>query len=1288
MGLDLLWRNGVKPENVVMGFGFYGHSFTMRDATCHDPNAGCQFASAGLPGDCSASAGILTYAEIQSRNESLNSDTYYDAETTTKYMTYLSDQWISYDDDQSFTDKKRFMTSQCLSGLMIWAVDQDTQNYDALHALLGDAAMEDVLTRGGELSNEQKEKLSNEFASFTGQNYFVTELCTDGSNTESGLLQLCPAGTSLVSTAHAPLQMTGEYGLVGQCSTGWYRHICCPNNQMPTNCEWNGEPVCSSISYTRKCGSNQFELSTDTYLDAEGEGECFQGHRSLCCDSTELLNQCFWSGCQGPLNPTQPIGEIDTEGCPRGYESLASCFDTDDGGWCSNEFNSNLHDQFKQGLCCPKSKGFNRCEWTMSDLNGAEDGETSIYDPSKASWEPAPMNAQLRRRCINGHCTVGEQCSAYPILPEYDSKFYLCCDPPSEYDENWPVPPSWLWEDAYKDEADDVAWAFANNQGNNNRENNDDPVEEDPSDQAYGFLMLDGPPESIDNAFGDTYTVARRSTRIDPSIKRRGSPECEKVFMKGAEDTIIKLPVHIGEGPFARIVSMEPASESYQLPQHHIRARALDENDSPIFRVKFDYNFHLIRCDDGPVNMRIDYTNLLPYWDEVTHSDPAARKRSFQEPMSQSECSQRGYYTEMKMYLDADVSLDATYAYYLSGTIERPQTGLEPQFYASAQASAALAINVSPNARLGIEVGPSVLGSGNLVDAQIITFMNTTLEFKATVQGSLGTSTDPSYSYEYGAYSITIWGMAGMPISWAGMKYTIYHNDNVESDTSLNSKRDLHRESGFGHDHDTLNELSEPSVFDDTDKTGINNVIKPYKAPSLPPKQLRHNWQKSVQVVSSANDWRHANTTSLTPRAGSLFYKQADDGDPPMPDADAAASAQFFNHQYFTCPARGLRDPILPDFRYNCKVFSAIQAQANGNSRLVRGICDGILGYLGQRALPTGGGGLVLTWDPNCRTERDAYSCNLWGNDQSSCTAQDKELRADLGITSSKYIISCDEFLFGGVEEGSDFEILSSLYTNVAYYDRDAGDTTSETWKKWSTGGDDNTRWTPGGSMNDRTPPAFGRLTCYYDQVMPLSHNIDADEWEDTNYKLSYNMKRNFTFGVAYGTSLDKSADQWGSMRIQDYTLVTEGTTGTDPLNVFCAINLYNQPDVYRFDKYNGMCYSEKRSKDALGFGRRPGYARCKVNFVSSLFNDHPTPGTWSKRSNDPVTGRPEGRWEIENKSEILSWLGFLCLFTLTAGVEIDPDPAAWMPLPEDEFPFIPDNLFLKIRSGRYDGVV
>jgi hypothetical protein len=98
------------------------------------------------------------------------------------------------------------------------------------------------------------------------------------------------------------------------------------------------------------------------------------------------------------------------------------------------------------------------------------------------------LNAQFAR-CGDGDCTVGDKCSAYPILPEFDSEFNLCCDPPSEYNEKWPVPPSWLWESAYDDEDDDVAWSFAGNEGNNNEETSDETVEEDPSGKAPPRLV-------------------------------------------------------------------------------------------------------------------------------------------------------------------------------------------------------------------------------------------------------------------------------------------------------------------------------------------------------------------------------------------------------------------------------------------------------------------------------------------------------------------------------------------------------------------------------------------------------------------------------------------------------------------------------------------------------------------------------------------------------------------------------------------------------------------------------
>jgi hypothetical protein len=93
------------------------------------------------------------------------------------------------------------------------------------------------------------------------------------------------------------------------------------------------------------------------------------------------------------------------------------------------------------------------------------------------------------------------------------------------------------------------------------------------------------------------------------------------------------------------------------------------------------------------------------------------------------------------------------------------------------------------------------------VNAQIIAFLNSTLDFSASVTGSVGTGTTPTYSYKYGAYLYYNLGYGGFEnilgdiwnwhftlvylYSIPGQKYTIYENSNVESDATLNAKRDV-----------------------------------------------------------------------------------------------------------------------------------------------------------------------------------------------------------------------------------------------------------------------------------------------------------------------------------------------------------------------------------------------------------------------------------------------------------------------------------------------------------------
>lgn len=250
---------------------------------------------------------------------------------------------------------------------------------------------------------------------------------------------------------------------------------------------------------------------------------------------------------------------------------------------------------------------------------------------------------------------------------------------------------------------------------------------------------------------------------------------------------------------------------------------------------------------------------------------------------------------------------------------KRPKKGLEPQFYTTAQASAALAIDVSPNARIGINVGPSILGKGNLVDAQIIAFVNGTLEFSADVSASAGTGTDPTFTYRYGAYLYYNLGYGGFanilagtwnwhyePVylySLPGMRYTIYENDNVESDEAPGSKRSLETDPSLDDDF-------HGALIGTDDDTGSAS-IQPYFPPTH---QLRHRRQgHRRQVTHSGYSVQNSPNSTMAEDAGMIIFKRTDP-DTPMPDADS--SATFWERHVFNCPERKSTDIRLPELRY------------------------------------------------------------------------------------------------------------------------------------------------------------------------------------------------------------------------------------------------------------------------------------------------------------------------------------------------------------------------------------
>ncbi|KAJ5555613.1 hypothetical protein N7461_004083 [Penicillium sp. DV-2018c] len=138
--LDLFWRVDIDPSDIVLGLGFYGRTFKLRDASCWKP--GCEFSGAGAKGPCTDTEGILSYREISQIRKDTGGTAYLDKEAAVRYMVYDDNSWVSFDDETTFKMKIDYANKMGLSGLMIWAIDLDDNRLSALRAVSDSDALE------------------------------------------------------------------------------------------------------------------------------------------------------------------------------------------------------------------------------------------------------------------------------------------------------------------------------------------------------------------------------------------------------------------------------------------------------------------------------------------------------------------------------------------------------------------------------------------------------------------------------------------------------------------------------------------------------------------------------------------------------------------------------------------------------------------------------------------------------------------------------------------------------------------------------------------------------------------------------------------------------------------------------------------------------------------------------------------------------------------------------------------------------------------------------------------
>lgn len=135
--LNVLWRNKIKPSKVVLGLGFYGSSFTLKDPSCNKP--GCPSLGPGNPGEYTDTAGILSWDEVKDLIQAKHLKPVLDRCAWSKYVAWDNDQWVSFEDAETFAMKMIYANLKCLGGTVVWAVDLDALgDGSGINALLSD----------------------------------------------------------------------------------------------------------------------------------------------------------------------------------------------------------------------------------------------------------------------------------------------------------------------------------------------------------------------------------------------------------------------------------------------------------------------------------------------------------------------------------------------------------------------------------------------------------------------------------------------------------------------------------------------------------------------------------------------------------------------------------------------------------------------------------------------------------------------------------------------------------------------------------------------------------------------------------------------------------------------------------------------------------------------------------------------------------------------------------------------------------------------------------------------
>ncbi|ETS74683.1 hypothetical protein PFICI_13167 [Pestalotiopsis fici W106-1] len=115
-----LWFDGLNPAKLNFGLAMYGRGYTLADPSCNQLL--CPFSGPSKPAPCTSFNGVMSLVEIKQLIKQRGLEPQYLEEAMMKQITW-DDQWIGYDDEDTFAAKMSFADSLCFGGTMVWSID-------------------------------------------------------------------------------------------------------------------------------------------------------------------------------------------------------------------------------------------------------------------------------------------------------------------------------------------------------------------------------------------------------------------------------------------------------------------------------------------------------------------------------------------------------------------------------------------------------------------------------------------------------------------------------------------------------------------------------------------------------------------------------------------------------------------------------------------------------------------------------------------------------------------------------------------------------------------------------------------------------------------------------------------------------------------------------------------------------------------------------------------------------------------------------------------------------------